>query len=84
MNYIPEVLPKGTTLEQWERYAKDMEAHEARVKREKPTQPEPTLYLSFEKYQEAMTDYRKKYNEWLMMSSMDEPNKPGYYRANND
>lgn len=79
-----KTIPAGTTQAQWDQYEIDKAKHEERVKREKPLEPEATLYLSFEEYQEAMTDYRKKYSEWQMMSSCDAPNKPGYYRANND
>lgn len=74
MNYIPEKLPKGTTREQWEQYAKDMEAHE---KYYSDCEPDPTDYPSEKAYSSAMS-------EWHMNRSCFEPNKPGYYRANND
>lgn len=72
---IPHPLPKGTTLDQWERYASDMELHEARVKREKPNESQ---------FNGDGMAFKKAYSQWQMMSSCDEPNKPGYYRANND
>jgi hypothetical protein len=93
MDYIPEKLPKGTTREQWEQYAKDMEAHEARVEREKP-QPPPLYFTHYrptanypthaETAMEAARIYKLALSEWQMMSSCDAPNKPGYYRAAND
>jgi len=35
-------------------------------------------------FRNKMEDYRKELAEWEMKRSCDAPNKPGYYRANND
>ncbi len=35
-------------------------------------------------YTEALERYKKDLSEWQMKRSCDAPNKPGYYRANND
>ena len=72
MNNQP--YPKGTTKEQWEQYYEALKVHYERVKRERP---DLKKFLSNEAYTAA-------YSEWQMMSSCDAPNKPGYYRANND
>lgn len=71
---IPEKLPAGTTREQWERYEEDLKRHEKRVH---DTRPNTADYSTFESYRAAT-------QEWEMMRSCDAPNKPGYYRANND
>lgn len=71
---IDHILTKGTTIEQWERYYEDLKQHEARCEREKPSKYDFDL----------QSDYDRAYSEWQMMRSCDAPNKPGYYRANND
>jgi len=89
--------PKGTTKEQWDRYAIDLKAHEERVAREKPIEPDHLKYKEqkykgewtfipgyLERYSNDWDAYQKKLSEWEMMCSCDAPNKPGYYRANND
>lgn len=35
-------------------------------------------------FRAKMEEYQKALAEWKMMCSCDAPNKPGYYRANND
>ncbi len=92
MNY-----PKGTTKEQWDRYEIDLKAHEERVAREKPIEPDHMEYKeqkfkgewtfkpgALERYSNDWDAYQKKLSAWEMMRSCDAPNKPGYYRANND
>lgn len=74
---IDHILTKGTTIEQWERYYEDLKQHEERCKREKPLMPEHNT-------DENMKAYSKAESAWRMMCSCDAPNKPGYYRANND
>jgi len=71
---IDHILTKGTTIEQWERYYEDLKRHEERCKREKPTEHDYDLE----------SDFNSAFSEWQMMCSCDAPNKPGYYRANND
>lgn len=75
---IDAVLTKGTTVEQWERYYEDLKRHEDICKREKP-HPE-----DFNDLNGGEAAYTSAHNKWLMMWSCDAPNKPGYYRANND
>jgi len=90
---IDTVLTPGTTIEQWERYYEDLKAHEARVERDKPREPQWHDYKNVtpmnehiyeQNFRNKMDDYKKALSEWEMMRSCDAPNKPGYYRANND
>ena len=90
---IDHLLNKGTTIEQWERYYTELEQHEKRVERNKPIPPPPyfTHYKPTDKFpshaetaEEAARIYKIALSEWEMMRSCDAPNKPGYYRANND
>lgn len=67
-------LPKGTTESEWFRYHEKMISHEERVSRE---EPDLEKYANEESFESAVS-------EWSMMRSMDMPNQPGYYRANND
>lgn len=75
---IPSKLPEGTTKEQWEQYEADVKEHEARCEREKPL---PENYTDMAGGELA---YMAAFRAWQMMRSCDAPNKPGYYRANND
>ena len=84
MNYIPEKLPKGTTLEQWERYAVDMARHEEYYQKTKPTKAAYGYIGGMPPDAEHERAYENAYSEWHMNYSCFEPNKPGYYRANND
>lgn len=74
---IPFKLPKGTTLEQWEKYEKELEAHEIYCANTRPLIESYTGPNSVTEYEHAMT-------EWETMRFCDRPNEPGYYRANND
>ena len=69
MNY-----PKGATPLEIEAYERDLKSHEERVKREEP------IRNNFSTEQ----DFKTAWREWDKMRFMDAPNKPGYYRANND
>ncbi len=66
-----KATPKPSPMDQ---YNADLKAHEARCEKLKPKR---VNYLTEQAFQ---TDT----NEWSRISSMDAPNKPGYYRANND
>lgn len=92
-----EPLPKGTTQAQWNQYEIDVKTHEERCERLKPKEPDHMEYkeekfkgeLTFvsgglERYSKDFDRYQKEFSEWQMMRSCDAPNKPGYYRANND
>lgn len=62
------------TREEWDRYYDEKEAFDKKMEAKRP---DPLLYSSPEQYCEAM-------EEWRRACSMDAPNEPGYYRANND
>jgi hypothetical protein len=90
---IDSILTKGTTIEQWDRYYADLKSHEERVEREKPIpiplyfthyRPTPNWPVHAETRQQAELIYWQALSSWEMMRSCDAPNKPGYYRANND
>lgn len=60
--------PKGTTKEQWDRYERESADFEKKMRAIEPPKEEMP----------------ELWNEWLKTYSMNAPNKPGYYRANND
>lgn len=67
----------GHPSEEWsamDQYRKDLKEHEDYMESIKPDPDD------FENNQE----YEKKLAEWKMALFCDAPNKPGYYRANND
>lgn len=78
---IPKTLPAGTTQEQWERYELDQKNHESRIQNKRD-------------FLQAVIDYSTTHTltqtyehfaaELDMAQSMDAPDEPGYYRANND
>ena len=71
---IPKTLPKGTTMEQWEQYEKDLAAHESYYSN---IRPKTSDFVEF-------VEWNKALSAWLTDKNMYAPNKPGYYRANND
>jgi hypothetical protein len=73
--------PKGTTKEQWDKYELDQRNHEAWVKGRRDY-----LECILSTVQNYSIDYARSYFNRLLDEtlSMDAPNKPGYYRANND
>ena len=67
----------GHPSEEWtamDQYEKDLKEFLARMEEEKPR---PQDY-------DDPKEYEKDKAEWDMALSCDRPNKPGYYRANND
>lgn len=73
--------PKGTTKEQWDQYFMDARNHSARVKYLR----EFMISILAHAQEKGIESAYKKFNHELDMKlSMDAPNKPGYYRANND
>lgn len=71
---IPSKLPKGTTLEQWDSYEKELQAHEATFDLIKP------MDYSFD----TSDEYDVALDQWRMEKLMDAPNKPGSEFSNND
>jgi hypothetical protein len=69
-----KTYPYGTTKEQWDQYQEEMNTHEQRMEKKKPNRAD---------YEHA-EEYYSAHQHWIMESLMDAPNKPGYYRANND
>ena len=66
--------PSGTTKAQWDQYEQEKKSHDeyyARIK------PKPEDFSSVEDYMTACA-------VWSFDEAMAEPNKPGYYIANND
>lgn len=61
-----------TTWEAWMQYAEDLKAHELRMQEKEPVRDEDS------------PDYYIAKSKWDMEFAMTAPNKPGYYRANND
>jgi hypothetical protein len=73
--------PKGTTKEQWDQYELDQKNHEAWVDGRREFMNDILSYVETHGIEET----RAKFNGLLGdIFFMDAPNKPGYYRANND
>lgn len=71
---VDAALTPGTTPEQWERYYVEAAAHDKRMEETKPVREKFSDQGSFD----------RAFSAWLMESSCNAPNKPGYFRANND
>lgn len=63
-----------TTWQAWDRYAASLKQHEEHYANTEPRR---------ENY-ETEYEYDQAHSKWNMGLHMDAPNKPGYYRANND
>jgi hypothetical protein len=65
---------EDTSLPEWQQYYADLKKHDDHYLAIKPKQED---YRSDHEYQTAIS-------QWSMSWSCGAPNKPGYYRANND
>jgi hypothetical protein len=77
----------GTTDEQWERYEAEVKAHEQFIERYRFYLDRIVNHLKWKRPDHIWTPEEIKSvmeSEIRMADSMDAPNKPGYYRANND
>lgn len=74
-------MPEGTTQEQWDRYEIDQKNHEAWVKGRREFLIEVLLKAQDVGFVDAEKYFMRELDE---ISSMSAPNRPGYYRANND
>lgn len=84
---IPWELPEGTTREQWEQYERDLKAHEEHIKQYRFFLDRIVNHLKWKDSSKLWTHEAISnliMAEIDMSSSCDAPNKPGYYRANND
>ncbi|MBZ0246334.1 MAG: hypothetical protein K8H85_10330 [Cyclobacteriaceae bacterium] len=84
---MKDSYPKGTTKEQWDQYSKDLNKHEQFIKDYKFFTDRICRHLNFidHKKQWTIEEIRKTMIDEIDKShSMDAPNKPGYFRANND
>lgn len=85
-----KTYPKGTTKEQWERYEKELSSHEDFIKNYKYFLERITEYLDWQGQRLHKPSWTTpEIKDWVgseisAKSSMDAPNKPGYYRAAND
>lgn len=67
----------GHPSEEWtaqDQYEKDLKEFEARMEEEKPRAQD----------YDNPEEFKKDMAAWEMALSCDRPNRPGYYRANND
>lgn len=86
-DYVPDKLPKGTIADDWREYADRMRHHEFNIGRER-------FYLDHfcnlleqfaAKKQWTAEEIRARLKSEIDMANhCDAPNKPGYFRANND
>jgi hypothetical protein len=79
--------PKGTTKEQWDRYFEDMAKHKSFLDDYKFFLDRICRYLEFVNPGKSWTPreiIQACEAEIARAQSMDAPNQPGYYRANND
>ena len=92
MEAIEKKYPKGTTKEQWDAYEERCEEHNQFISQYRSYLGRIVNHLQWinDKSNNPGESYtpeeinRIMSNEIDMMSSMNAPNKPGYYRANND
>jgi len=81
MTYPKDLNGKPTTKEQWDQYEADLKIHEMRIEIMRIFLERVLLRVSLYGIDEAREYFTKDLDKDL---SMDAPNKPGYFRANND
>jgi hypothetical protein len=82
-----KTYPAGTTEKQWADYKEELMAHEQYISNYKFFLERIVSYLEFAQPNAGWTTDEIKIaitTEIKRAHSMDAPNKPGYYRANND
>lgn len=77
----PKILPAGTTQEQWDRYQIELKNHEAFCDFKQSWANDIFLLIEAHGLEKAKEKVKSAID---MARSMDAPNYPGYYRANND
>jgi hypothetical protein len=65
---------ESTSLPQWQEYYQALANFQEMMEDRKPKRE---LFAD-------VTEFERALSQWQMKRSCDEPNKPGYYRANND
>lgn len=75
---------EDTSLPHWQKYYADLKAFEERMYAKEPKKE--TFGFSNGMWPDEACEraFDKAYSAWDMALSCDAPNKPGYYRANND
>ena len=73
--------PEGTTKEQWDQYELDLCNHENSINIKRTLLERILKYAQEYGIENTRAKFNREFDEAL---SMDGPNKPGYYRANND
>jgi hypothetical protein len=74
---------EDTSLPEWQQYYKDLKEFQESMYTKEPKREQFGWNNGWHS-EEQERDYHKAYSEWDMALSCDAPNKPGYYRANND
>lgn len=84
------IYPKGTTKEQWDRYNEQKAAHNKFIEQYRFFLNRIVDHLEWQGKRMNKNSWTpSEIKDWVMSeivksASMDAPNKPGYYRANND
>jgi hypothetical protein len=82
-----KTYPAGTTAKQWADYREDLMAHEQFISNYKFFLERIVKHLEWVGKEKTWTPeeiHTVMLNEIKKSHSMDAPNEPGYYRANND
>jgi len=80
-----KTLPAGTTQAQWDQYTIDLARHRENMRLKKIHFEQAVFAIENMVSKELLFKIKSRLQSELSMSdSCNEPNKPGYYRANND
>lgn len=78
-------MPEGTTQEQWDQYTIELAAHKQNMAVKKIHFEQAVYVIKNLVSSETLTAIQSRLeNELSWSNSCDAPNRPGYYRANND
>lgn len=75
---------EDTSLPEWQEYYKALKDFEERMAAKKPMRPDREWFPDDASFERALDGYQIRFGEWEMARFCDAPNKPGYFRANND
>lgn len=77
-------MGKEITQEQMDAYDIELKKWHDYMDSIKPEKPTPDMFPDPGSFNQCMEIYHDCINEWNMKLWCDAPNRPGYYRANND
>jgi len=81
---MKDLMGKEITKEQMDKYEADLKAFKERMYLKEPKKESYGYENKMFPDEQSERAFQSAYSQWHMALHCDAPNKPGYYRANND